>query len=115
MQRHALNAYKVMELLTKHGYICPPEKHAEPTIEEDSDALWIDINALAVRQGPEGDEVPDYPIRLLFQKVKTNDWYEDLALVYVRELTAEEAKTSKAMSRQPDERKKFGAWAKPTK
>lgn len=30
MQRYALNAYKVMEFLTQHGYICPPEKHAEP-------------------------------------------------------------------------------------
>ena len=65
-----------------------------------------------MRQGRSQDEVPDYPIRLLFQKVKTDDWNEDLVLVYVRELTAEEAKTSKAMSRQPDEKKKFGAWVK---
>ncbi len=52
-------------------------------------------------------------IQFAFYKVKTEDWYEDVDLVYVRELTAEEAKASKAMSRQPDEKKKFGPWPKP--
>jgi hypothetical protein len=110
MRRQALTPDKIKEFLGESGYICPPWNYALPTIEENAYALWTDINAQS--GGKNEDEVPDHPIRLLFQK-KKDEWdHEDLVLAYVRELTTEEAKMSKAMSRQPDEKKTYGPWPK---
>ena len=67
------------------------------------------MNSLAVRQGPGRDEVPDYPVRICFRKIQ-HPMYVDYIVEVVRELTKEEAVKSKALSRQPDEKKKFGPW-----
>jgi hypothetical protein len=80
-------------------------------LEENEEKAWIDVNALAVRQGREKDEIPDYPIRICFKRVK-HPIYVDYVVESVKELTKEEAATSKALSRQPDEKKKFGPWLK---
>lgn len=86
------------ELLRENGFTPNPEPYISPMfIEENERQAWLDINAGAVRRG---DKVPEYPIRILFNKVQ-QAMYVDYVPAEVRELTAEEAKESKAMGREP--------------
>jgi hypothetical protein len=110
MQKQAITKEKIRELLAENGYVPDPEGYAGLTLFENGEALWIDVNALAVRQGPDEGEVPSYPIRILFQKFQIDESTMDYVLAYVRELTKDEAKTSQAESRQPDQKKKYGPW-----
>ena len=110
MLKHAIDAEQVRAILLRHGYTPNPEPYVSPhPLEENEGKAWIDVNALAVRQGSDKDEVPDYPIRICFSKVQ-HPIYVDYVVESVRELTKEEAAKSKALSRQPDEKKKFGPW-----
>ena len=112
MLKHAINADQVKALLIERGYTPNPEPYVSPhPLEENDEKAWIDVNSLAVRQGQDRDEVPDYPIRICFKKVK-HPMYVDYVVESVKELTKEDAARSKALSRQPDEKKKFGAWPK---
>jgi hypothetical protein len=96
MQIHAINAEQVKAILVESGYAPNPEPFVSPhPLEEDKESAWIDVNSLAVRQGPGKDEVPDYPIRICFKKVQ-DPLYVDYVVETVRELTKEEAAKSKA-------------------
>lgn len=111
MANRAMTGDEVKEILTKHGYVPNPEPFVSPQpVEEDNEKAWIDVNALAVRQGSNKDEVPDFPIRITFKKVPQPLGYVDYVVANVRELNEKEASASKALHRQPDEKKKFGPW-----
>ena len=111
MLKHAISGEQVKAILVEHGYTPNPEPFVSPhPLEENEENGWIDVNSLAVRQGPGKDEVPDFPIRIFFKKVQHPTMYVDYVVEAVRELTKEEAAKSKALSRQPDEKKKFGPW-----
>jgi len=60
-----------------------------PILEENEERAWIDVNSRAVRQGTGKDEVPDYPIRISFQKLQ-HPLYVDYVVESVKELTKEE-------------------------
>jgi hypothetical protein len=112
MQKNAIDAKRVMAILVEHGYTPNPKPYAFPhPLEENEDKAWIDINVLAVRQGREKDEIPDYPIRIYFNKVERPMYVDvDYVIESVKELTREEAATSRARSRQFYERERFGPW-----
>lgn len=111
MLKGTINA-QIKAILIEHGYAPNSQPYISPhPIEETEKKAWVDINALAVRQGPDKDEVPDYPIRICFEKVK-HPMFVDYIVDSVKELTKEEAATSKALGRQPYENKKFGPWLK---
>jgi hypothetical protein len=110
MNKTAIDADYISEILSKHKYAPNPAGLVSPhPLEENDDLAWVDINSLAVRQGAEMDEVPNYPIRIRFQKVR-HPLNTEYVLLDVKELTKDEAAKSKAMSRQHDEKKKFGPW-----
>lgn len=113
-QKAAIEGDQVKAILAKHGYTPNPEPFVSPQpMQEDDKTAWIDVNALAVRQGPDKDEVPDFPIRITFRKVSQPLGHVDYVVASVAELTNEEAARSKAMSRRSDEKKKFGPWPLP--
>ena len=96
--RRAITGDYAKEILREHGFTPNPEPYVSPMpIEENERQAWFDVNAGAVRLG---DVMPDYPIRILFDKVQ-HPMYVDYIPAGVRELTAEEAKDSKALSREP--------------
>jgi hypothetical protein len=110
MLKHAITGEQVKAILVEHGYTPNPDPFVSPhPLEENEERAWIDVNSLAVRQGTGKDEVPDYPIRISFQKLQ-HPLYVDFVVESVKELTTEEAAKSKALGRKPDEKKKFGAW-----
>jgi hypothetical protein len=93
----AITGEHAQELLRKNKFTPNPEGYiSHITLDENKDYAWTDMNAGAVRRG---DEVPEHPIRLLFKKVR-GPVGETIELEYLRELTAEEAKTSKALGRE---------------
>src|SRR6267143_1515241 len=63
--------------------------------------MWTDVNAGAARRG---DEVPDYPIRIVFKKRKGPMGDAGIEFDTIRELTAEEARSSKALGRGDQEK-----------
>jgi hypothetical protein len=69
------NNEQIKEFLAQHGYSINPEGIAQPfphDFEKVSDTVYcLDINAEAVRMG---DEVPDRPIRLTFEKSLVPRW-----------------------------------------
>jgi hypothetical protein len=108
--KHAINGEQVKTILVEHGYAPNPDPFVSPhPLEENEERAWIDVNSLAVRQGPGKDEVPDFPIRICFKKVQ-HPLYVDYVVETVKELNKDEAAKSRALSRQQDEKKKFGAW-----
>ena len=100
--RKAITGDYAKEILREHGFTPNPEPYVSPMpVEENERQAWLDINAGAVRRA---DVTPDYPIRILFDKVQ-HPMSVDYVPSEVRELTAEEAKESKAISREPGEPK----------
>jgi hypothetical protein len=100
--RNAITSDYAKKLLRDNGFTPNPERYISPMfIEEDERQAWVDINSAAVRRG---DEMPEHPIRIFFTKVQ-QAMCVDYVPGEVRELTAEEAKNSKAMGREPWEQK----------
>jgi len=95
MMKRAIDSERVKAILIQHKYTPNPDPYVSPhPLEENEEKAWIDVHALAVRQGREKDEIPDFPIRICFKKVK-HPMYVDYVVESVKELTKEEAATSK--------------------
>lgn len=96
-EKKAITAEHARELLRNNKFTPNPEGFIDPIMLEGENAthLWTDINAGAVRRG---DEIPEHPIRILFKKV-VGPVGPTIELDYIRELTAEEARSSKALGR----------------
>jgi hypothetical protein len=110
-KKKAITGKHAQELLRNNKFTPNPEGFISPIeLEENAAYAWTDINAGAVRRG---DEIPEHPIRLLFKKVPAPPpMHESIQLEYIRELTAEEAKTSKALGR--DDQPKISPWPSKT-
>ena len=104
--KKALEGEYAKEILRNNRFTPNPEPYASPfELEESETQMWTDINAGAVRPGA---EVPEYPIRLLFNKVKGPMGDITIELASERELTSDEARSSKALGRGDQE--KISPW-----
>jgi hypothetical protein len=105
----AISGQYAQELLRKNKFTPNPDGLiSHIPLDQNRNYAWTDINAGAVRRG---DEVPEHPIRILFKKVQRPPMLGDtLELDYVRELTADEFKTSKSLGRE--DLPKISPWPK---
>jgi len=100
--KKAIEGDYAKELLCNNGFTPNPEPYASPfELQENETHMWTDVNAGAVRRG---DEVPDYPIRIVFKKRKGPMGDAGIEFDKIRELTAEEARSSKALGRGDQEK-----------
>lgn len=91
---------EIHNFLADYGYTDNPEGLAQPFpvdfVSESPDAAYFDLNADAVRKG---DEVPDRPVRITFQRI-FDGVFSRWQLKSVEELAA--GIESKALDRHPD-------------
>jgi hypothetical protein len=89
---------KVWEILVQHCWSPNPEGYVSPFfVEQDSDKLYVDVNAAAVRYGGNRpDEMPDYPVRICFRPLNSETGTLGLDAIEVREIAKDEPSKAEA-------------------